>query len=84
MKVRRMDLVVIQYLMVRVGSTDDNAWGLPVLHLNACSGVILLGIVGCACSVILMAGAVNQRNRGKDSAIGKPSALAPAYQGDNL
>ena len=46
MKVRRMDLVVIQYCRVRVGSPDDDAWRMLVSDSNACSGVRSLGIVG--------------------------------------
>ena len=39
MNVGRMDLVVIQYQTVRFGSSDENAWRMPVLDSNACSGV---------------------------------------------
>ena len=66
MNVRRIDLVVIQYLTVRVGSPDDDAWRIPVLDLNVCSGVRSLGIVGWARSAIVKAGAVEKRNWGKD------------------
>ena len=46
MNVGRVDLVVIQYCRVRVGSPDDNAWRMPVSDSNACSGVRSLGMVG--------------------------------------
>ena len=39
LNVGRMDLVVIQYQTVRFGSSDENAWRMPVLDSNACSGV---------------------------------------------
>ena len=39
---------------------------MTVLDSNSCLGVRLLGIVGWACSTILTAGAVDQRNMGKD------------------
>ena len=42
----RMDLVVIQYCMVRVGSPDDDAWRMLVSDSNTCSGVRSLGMVG--------------------------------------
>ena len=61
----RMDLVVIQYQMFRVGSPDDDTWKMPVLGLNACLGVRSLGIVGWARSAIVTAGAVGQRNGAK-------------------
>ena len=53
-----MDLVVIQYRTVRVGSPDDDAWRMPVLDSNTCSGVRSLGIVGWARSAIVTAGEV--------------------------
>ena len=61
----RMDLVVIHYRTVRVGSPDDDAWRIPVSDLNACSGVRSLVILGWACSAIVTAGAVDQSNRVK-------------------
>ena len=64
--VRSMDLFIIQYRTVRVGSPDYNARRMPVLYSNACSGVRLLGIVGWERSAIVTAGAVGKRNRGKD------------------
>ena len=66
--VGRMDLVVIHSRTVRVWSPDDNAWRMPVLDSNACLGVRSLVIVGWAHSAIVTAGAVEQRNRGKDVA----------------
>ena len=66
--VGRMDRVVIQYLTVRFGSPNDNAWMMPVSDSNAFSGVRLIGIVGWARSSILKAGAVEQRNWNKDVA----------------
>ena len=41
---------------------------MPVLDLNTCSGVRSLGIVGWARSAIVTAGAVGQRNKGRDAA----------------
>ena len=41
-----MDLVVIQYCRVRVGSPDDEAWRMPVSDLNDCLGARSLGMVG--------------------------------------
>ena len=61
----RVDLVVIQYQTVTVGSTGDDAWRMPVSDSIACSGVRLLGIIGWARSGILTAGAVEQRNQVK-------------------
>ena len=46
MNIGRVYLVVIQYLMVRFRSTDNDAWRIPVSDLNACLGVRLLGIAG--------------------------------------
>ena len=46
MNVGIIDLVVIQYCRVRVGSPDDDAWGIMVSELNAWLGVMLLGILG--------------------------------------
>ena len=65
---RRMNPVVIQHRTVRVGLPDDNAWRMSVSESNACLGVRLLGIMGWARSAIVTAGAVGQRNRGKDEA----------------
>ena len=66
--VRRIDLVIIQYQMVRFGLPDDDAWKMLVLDSNACLGVRLLGIVGWVRSAIVMTGAVGQRNWGKYAA----------------
>ena len=66
--VGRMDLVVIQYRTVRVGSPDNNTWRMPVSDSNTCLGVRLLVIMGWARSAIVTAGVVEQRNRGKDAA----------------
>ena len=52
-----MDLVAIQYFMVRVGSPDNDAWRMPVLDSKTCSGVRSLGIVGQARSAIVTASA---------------------------
>ena len=41
-----MDLVVIQYCKERVRTSDDDAWRMPVLDSNDCSGVRLIGMVG--------------------------------------
>ena len=41
-----MDLVVIQYWKVRVGTFDKNVCRMPVLDSNTCSGVRSLGMVG--------------------------------------
>ena len=38
MNVGRIDLVVIQYCRVRVGSPDDKAWRIPVSDLNVLLG----------------------------------------------
>ena len=60
-----MDLVAIQYRMVRSGSPDNFAWRMLVSDSNACSGVRSLRIVGWERSAILTPGAVEQRNRDK-------------------
>ena len=67
--VGRMDLVVIQYRTMRVGSPDDNTWRIPVSDSNACSGVKSLGIVGWARSAIMTSGTIEQRNQGKDAEV---------------
>ena len=77
MNVRRMFLVIFHYRTVRVGSPDNNAWRMPVSDSNACSGVKLLGIVGWARSSIVTAGAVGQRNWGKDAAVLEIHPLLP-------
>ena len=77
MNVGRMYLVVIQYRTVRVGSPDDNTWRMPVSDSDACSRVRLLRIVGWACSAIVTAGAVEQRNRDKDAAALEIHPLLP-------
>ena len=41
-----MDLVVIQYCRVRVGTSDNDAWRMPVSDWNACSGVRSIVMVG--------------------------------------
>ena len=69
--------MVIQYRMMRVGSPDDDTWRIPVSDLNTCLGVRSLGIVGWACSAILTAGAVDQRNWGKDAAALESHPLLP-------
>ena len=66
--VGRMDLVVVQYQMVGVGSPDGKAWRIPVFYSNACSGVRSLGIVVWVCSAIVTTGAVEQSNWCKDAA----------------
>ena len=75
--VGRMDLVVIHYRIVIVGLPDDDAWRMPVLDSNACLGVMLLGIIGWARSAIMTAGAVEQKNRGKDEAALEIHLLLP-------
>ena len=77
MRVGRMDLVVIQYQMVRVGSPDNYAWRMLVLDSNNCSGVRLLGIVGWLRSAIVTAGVVEQRNQGKDAVALESHPLLP-------
>ena len=72
-----MDLVVIQYRTVGVGSPNDDAWRMPVLDSNDCLGVRSLGIVGWARSAIATAGAVGQRNRGKYAAALERHPLLP-------
>ena len=73
----RIDLVVIQYLMIRVRSPDDCAWRIPVSDSNACSGFRSLGIVGWVRSAIVTAGTVEQRNRGKYVTALKSHPLLP-------
>ena len=46
MNVGRIDLVVIQYCRVRVGSPDDEAWRILVSDLNACLDARSLGMLG--------------------------------------
>ena len=74
---KMIDIVLIQYLMVRVGSTNDNAWRMPVSDSNTCSGVRSFGIVGWARSVIVTAGVVDQMNWGKDVAALEIHPLLP-------
>ena len=77
--------MVIQYCRVRVRTSDDDAWRMPVSDSNACSGVRSLGMVGRACSAIVPAGASRAEESGKICGGAKdPSSLAPEYQGDNL
>ena len=78
--VGRMDRVVIQYQTVRVGSPDDDTWRITVSESNARSGVRLLGIVGWARSDIVTAGAVGQRNWGKDVAALESHPLLPHHR----
>ena len=75
--VGKMDIVVIQYQKVRVGSPDEDAWRMPVSDLNACSGVRYLGIVGWARSAIVTAGTVEKGNQGKDATVLEIHPLLP-------
>ena len=77
MKLRRMYRVIIQYQTLRVGSPDDDAWRIPVLDSNACSGVRSLGIVEWARSAIVTAGVVGERNWSKDAAALESHPLLP-------
>ena len=63
--------------MVRVRSPDEDAWRIPVSGSKAYSGVRLLGIVGWERSAIVTAGAVDQRNRGKDATALESHPLLP-------
>ena len=62
---------------MRVGSPNYDAWRMPVLDSNTCSGVNLLVIVGWAYSAIMTAGVVEHRNRGKDVAALEIHPLLP-------
>ena len=63
----RMDLVVIQYRTVRVGSPDNDACRMSVSDSNACSGMSSLGIMGWVRITIVTADVVGNSNRGNDA-----------------
>ena len=60
-----------------VGLPDENAWRILLSNLNACLGVKSLVIVGWTRSAIVTAGAVEQRNQGKDAAALESHSLLP-------
>ena len=62
--------------MLSVGLPNNEAWRMPVLDSNTCLGMISLGIVGWARSAIVTAGAIEQRNWGRDA-----MALGPCAGG---
>ena len=72
-----MDLVVIQYRTVRVGSPDKDAWRMLVSDWKACSGMRSLRIVEWERSTIVTSEAVGQRNQGKYTATLRINPLLP-------
>ena len=76
---------MIQYCRMGVGLPDENTWRMTVSESNACLGARSLGMVGLARSAIVPAGASREEEPGQRcGGVREPSALAPAYQGNNL
>ena len=78
--VRNIDIVMIQYLCVIVGTADNNTWSIPVSHKVAWAAGRLIWTVGWVCSDIITAGLFTEDESGQIcGGVEMPSVLALSY-----